>query len=73
MAVVLIPQPKRGRKMSDSKKKSIKDIEKELGFDRICPISPSPSISADMLSEPGDYKELYEEELRKYYEKVKKK
>ncbi len=48
------------------KKKTIEEIEKEFGFDKVRPIIPSPSDEMDMLEKGDCFKEWYEEELRDY-------
>ncbi|WP_242250058.1 hypothetical protein [Bacillus cereus group sp. BfR-BA-01324] len=61
---ILIKEREDGMK----KKLSIEEIEKELGFDKIKPIHPSPSHAKDMEQENDVFQKWYEEELRKLYE-----
>ncbi|WP_018250372.1 hypothetical protein [Orenia marismortui] len=66
-----IDQIKRFKRIKSSKKKTIEEIEKELGFDKIEPVQLTPS-DAKAMEEDGDYfDEWYEEELREFYEKIK--
>ena len=46
---------------------TIKEIEKELGFDKVKPIAASPSDEQDMLEKGDCFKDWYEEELRRFY------
>jgi len=63
-------QPK--EEISMPKNFSVEEIEKELGFDKVRPISVSPSDEKDMLEKGDCFKDWYEEELRAYYDRQKR-
>jgi hypothetical protein len=47
---------------------SIKEIESYFGFDKVKPISLTPSDEKDMTEKGDCYNKWYEEELRKLYD-----
>ncbi len=64
--------PKRVMKLaqggSSMTRKTIPEIEKELGFDKVNPITLSPSDAKELEKKGDPFKDWYEEELRSLYE-----
>lgn len=53
------------------KKLSVKEIERELGLDRIKPLPATESDQRELQGKPNPFDDWYEEELRALYEKIK--
>jgi hypothetical protein len=49
---------------------SVEEIEKRLGFNNIKPIPLTPSDEEDMIKKEDELKEWYEDELREFYEEA---
>ncbi len=51
----------------------IKEIEKELEFDKVEPLRGlTPSILKDLEDDEDYFRDMYEEDLRAYYESLKR-
>lgn len=49
-------------------RKSIQEMEKELGLDKVKPITVTPSVVEDFAEDENYWKDLYEETLAEIYE-----
>jgi len=61
----VIKLPQGGSSMA---RKTIQEMEKELGFDKVNPIALSPSDGKELKEKGDPFKDWYEEELRSLYE-----
>lgn len=52
------------------KKLTIQEIEKELGFDKVQPITLTPSDTKEFEEKNDPFRKWYEDELRKFYESL---
>lgn len=68
-------QIKRNKKTENltPRRLTVREIEEELGFDKVKPIAVSPSDETDMKKKDDYFQTWYEEELRAYYKKQKNK
>ena len=49
-------------------RKSIQEMEKELGLDKVKPVTVTPSVVEDFAEDENYWKDLYEETLAEIYE-----
>ncbi|WP_243291449.1 hypothetical protein [Bacillus sp. FJAT-47783] len=49
-------------------RKSIREMEKELGLDKVKPVTVTPSVVEDFAEDENYWEDLYEETLAEIYE-----